>query len=52
MTTAVMASGAEHRIEVRGLSCPFCTDGIEKQRTKVEGVEALATNIKAGTITM
>lgn len=52
MATAAMASGPEYRIEVKGLSCPFCAYGIEKQLNKVEGVEALETNIEAGTVTV
>ncbi|MDX8403483.1 MAG: heavy-metal-associated domain-containing protein [Mariprofundaceae bacterium] len=40
MTTAV--------IQVDGLSCPFCTYGLEKQLKKVDGVESVSINMKDG----
>ena len=52
MANAALASGPEYRIAVKGLSCPFCAYGIEKQLNRVEGVEALETNIEAGTVTI
>ncbi len=35
-------------IQVDGLSCPFCTYGLEKQLKKVDGVESVSINIKDG----
>jgi len=41
-------------IQVDGLSCPFCTYGLEKQLKKVAGVESVSIDMKEGkaTITM
>ncbi|PCI45613.1 MAG: hypothetical protein COB41_01065 [Proteobacteria bacterium] len=41
-------------IQVDGLSCPFCTYGLEKQLKKVVGVGSVSIDMKEGkaTITM
>jgi len=37
-----------YQIGVDGLSCPFCAYGIEKQLSKIEGVEAVKVDIGKG----
>jgi len=37
-----------YQLEVDGLACPFCAYGIEKQLSKLEGVEQLEVDIKTG----
>jgi copper chaperone CopZ len=38
-----------YKVFVDGLSCPFCTYGIEKKFSKVEGVEKIDIDLKTGT---
>jgi len=50
----VTATGAQeaksvYKVYVDGLSCPFCTYGIEKKFSKVEGVEKIDIDLKTGT---
>ncbi len=50
----VAAAGAQeakhvYKVYVDGLSCPFCTYGIEKKFSKVEGVEKIDIDLKTGT---
>ncbi len=50
----VTAAGAQevksvYKVYVDGLSCPFCTYGIEKRFSKVEGVEKIDVDLKSGT---
>ncbi len=49
--TAAGAQEAQHvyKVYVDGLSCPFCTYGIEKKFSKVEGVEKIDIDLKTGT---
>lgn len=35
-----------------GLACPFCAYGIEKQLFAIEGVAAVETDLKTGTVTI
>ncbi len=35
-----------------GLACPFCAYGIEKQLLAIEGVVAVETDLKTGTVTI
>ncbi len=37
-------------LEADGLACPFCAYGIEKQLSRIDGVESVSTDIKSGTI--
>jgi len=37
-----------YKVYVDGLSCPFCTYGIEKKFSKVQGVEKIAVDLKTG----
>ncbi len=38
-----------YKVYVDGLSCPFCTYGIEKKFSKVQGVETIDIDLKTGT---
>jgi len=49
----VAAAGAQeakpvYKVYVDGLSCPFCTYGIEKKFSQVEGVEKIDIDLKTG----
>ena len=39
-----------YRLQADGLACPFCAYGIEKQLGAIEGVDAVETEIKSGTV--
>lgn len=52
ISAATVAAGPSYRIEVDGLACPFCAYGIEKQLNKINGVEKVETDIKAGAVTV
>ncbi|MBI4384449.1 MAG: heavy-metal-associated domain-containing protein [Nitrospinae bacterium] len=39
-----------YKIHVDGLSCPFCTYGIEKRFSKVKGMEGMDIELKTGAI--
>lgn len=41
---------AVYAVQVDGLACPFCAYGIEKQLTRVDGVESVQTDIKSGSV--
>ena len=50
--TIATAGDAEsvYILEADGLACPFCAYGIEKQLSRIDGVESVSTDIKSGTI--
>lgn len=52
MASGVLAAPPTYRLYVDGLSCPFCTYGIEKKLGELDGVQSLDTNIKDGTVTV
>ncbi len=35
-------------IQVKGLACPFCVQGLEKQLKKLDAVEGVSTSLKNG----
>jgi copper chaperone CopZ len=39
-----------YRLSVDGLACPFCAYGIEKQLSRLDGVEAVDVDIKDGAV--
>lgn len=45
---SVWAEGASYNVGVNGLTCPFCTYGVEKHLLKLDGVEGVETNIEDG----
>ena len=42
------AGDTSYKVGVNGLTCPFCTYGIEKHLLKLGGVEDVETNIDEG----
>ncbi len=54
LTLVVLARVPEARVlratvKVDGMSCPFCTYGVEKRLKKVEGVGLVSVDLKSGT---
>ena len=47
---AVAGENAIYAIGVDGLACPFCAYGIEKQLSRIAGVETVLTDIESGTV--
>ncbi len=39
-------------LSVSGLACPFCAYGLEKKLKRVEGVQAVQTDLKTGVVTL
>lgn len=37
-------------IQVKGLACPFCVQGLEKHLKKLEAVEGVTTSLKEGKV--
>jgi len=51
LVTALVAGPAESThvfIQVKGLACPFCVQGLEKHLKKLETVEGVSTSLKNG----
>ncbi len=46
----VYAAGTEYELGIDGVACPFCVYGIEKQLSKLEGIERINTDIKNGLV--
>ena len=44
--------GPVYTLYADGLACPFCAYGIEKQLSKIKGVEKINTDIITGTVTI
>jgi len=42
----------EVKVEIKGLSCPFCVKGVEKHLKKVKGVQDVSTSLKKGEVTL
>lgn len=47
---AALAAGPHYALQVDGLACPFCAYGIEKQLRRIEGVQDVQVDIKAGQV--
>lgn len=43
---------SEYQISIDGLACPYCSYGIEKQLSKLDGVIDLKTDVKNGHVTL
>lgn len=41
---------AIYTLQVDGLACPFCAYGVEKQLGRIDGVDSVETDIKAGLV--
>ncbi len=46
----VYAAGTEYQLGVDGVACPFCVYGVEKQLSKLEGIERIDTDIQNGLV--
>jgi mercuric ion binding protein len=52
----VAAAGAQqtatrvYSLHVDGLACPFCAYGIEKQLSRIEGIESIDIEIESGEV--
>ncbi len=42
----VYAATTEYQLGVDGVACPFCVYGIEKQLSKLEGIDHIETDIE------
>lgn len=55
MSPARAIAGEEHAVytlQADGLACPFCAYGIEKQLSRIDGVDAVEIDVKSGTVVM
>ena len=50
--SAQNATSPIYTLHADGLACPFCAYGIEKQLSKIDGVEQIDVEIESGTITL
>jgi len=41
---------AVYTLQADGLACPFCAYGIEKQLSRIDGVESVETAVNTGTV--
>jgi len=48
--SALAIAGERYELAVDGLACPFCAYGIEKQLSRVDGVETVETDVRAGKV--
>lgn len=46
--TGAQEAKSIYKVSVDGLSCPFCTYGIEKKFSKIKGVEKIDIDLKTG----
>lgn len=46
----VYAADTEYQLGVDGIACPFCVYGIEKQLSKLEGIERIEIDIQKGLV--
>lgn len=47
---SVFAESLTYELKIDGMSCPFCSYGVEKKLKEVEGVESVEVNIGKGTV--
>ncbi|MCZ6666374.1 MAG: heavy-metal-associated domain-containing protein [Gammaproteobacteria bacterium] len=47
---ALAAEPTTYHVHVKGLACPFCVYGLEKNFSKIEGLDSVSVNLKAGLI--
>ncbi len=54
----VAAAGAQqttprvYSLHVDGLACPFCAYGVEKQLSRIEGIESIDIEIESGEVVL
>ncbi|MEE9380714.1 MAG: heavy metal-associated domain-containing protein [Hyphomonadaceae bacterium] len=49
-TSPVFADTVQHDLRVDGMTCPFCVATSERALEKLDGVEAVATDLEEGVI--
>ncbi len=47
---AVAGEPAVYSLQADGLACPFCAYGIEKQLSRIDGVDSVETDVQSGTV--
>ena len=52
VSTQAQERSEVYTLQADGLACPFCAYGIEKQLNGIEGIEAVETDIRSGTVTL
>jgi len=50
LLAAPAEAGPRYRLEVKGLTCPFCAYGIEKSLRALPGVSEITTHIRDGVV--
>ena len=48
--TAVLADEVQYDVRVDGITCPFCVATSERALKKIDGVNAVGSNLETGTI--
>jgi len=48
--SATAADGGRYRLQVNGISCPFCAYGIEKKLGGMEGVQKVEVQLDEGAV--
>ena len=47
---SAIAEQSHYQLQVNGLACPFCEYNIHKKLSKIEGVNDVKVNLKAGLV--
>ena len=50
MGTAFAEERTLYTLQADGLACPFCAYGVEKQLSRIDGVDTVSTDIESGTV--
>lgn len=50
MGTALAEERTLYTRQADGLACPFCAYGVEKQLSRIDGVDTVSTDIESGTV--
>ena len=50
LTVSAPAFAGTYTLKAAGLTCPFCSYGIEKSLKRIKGVTRVKVNIKTGTV--
>ncbi len=50
LAAPALAESPAYVVEVDGLACPFCAYGVEKQFSRIDGVETIDVDIETGAV--
>ena len=50
LATPALADSPAYVVGVDGLACPFCAYGVEKQFSRIDGVETIDVDIETGAV--